>query len=171
MTLGERIKLVRKENGLTLEAFGGLIGISNPAVSRIERGLNNPSSQTILLICREFHVREEWLREGIEPMRDTEPAAAADEIDEFLDKLGLPRSVRGLFVAYRELPSDEDRAVVVRFIENAALKIAAQSAAANEKEAELDIEAEVEAYRQELLERKRAAEESEASETAPGLLA
>lgn len=62
--MNTRIKALRKTEGLTLEKFGERIGISNSACSALETGKNNPSEQTIRAICREFRVREEWLRSG-----------------------------------------------------------------------------------------------------------
>ena len=62
--MNNRIKALRKTEGLTLEKFGERIGISNSACSALETGKNNPSEQTIRAICREFRVREEWLRSG-----------------------------------------------------------------------------------------------------------
>lgn len=62
--MNARIKALRKAEGLTLEKFGERIGISNSACSALETGKNNPSEQTIRAICREFRVREEWLRSG-----------------------------------------------------------------------------------------------------------
>ena len=76
MTIGERIKEVRKSNNLTLEKFGAAIQIKAQSVSLIEKGINNPSKQTITLICREFGIREEWLRDGKGDMREPEPAHA-----------------------------------------------------------------------------------------------
>lgn len=63
-TIGERIRLIRKKNELTLVEFGERIGISNQSLSALENGKNNPSNQTILMICREFDVAEDWLRTG-----------------------------------------------------------------------------------------------------------
>ena len=63
-TVGERVRSIRKREGLTMEKFGSRIGISNPSVSTIESGKSNPSNQTILSICREFGVSEMWLRTG-----------------------------------------------------------------------------------------------------------
>lgn len=63
-TVGERVRSIRKREGLTMEKFGSRIGISNPSVSTIESGKSNPSNQTILAICREFGVSEMWLRTG-----------------------------------------------------------------------------------------------------------
>ena len=39
-------------------------GIGKSSVSKIELGENNPSDQTIMLICSIFNVNEVWLRTG-----------------------------------------------------------------------------------------------------------
>ena len=65
MTLGERIKEVRTNKGLTQEQFSGKIGLSRNYVARIEIGERLPSDRTIKDICREFGVDELWLRTGI----------------------------------------------------------------------------------------------------------
>lgn len=62
MTQGERIREVRKALGLTLEKFGGRIGIKKGAVSQIENGVNNLTDANIKAICREFDVSEDWIR-------------------------------------------------------------------------------------------------------------
>lgn len=62
--MNERIKEIRKDAGLTLEKFGERIGITASSCSYLESGKNNPSTQTIALICRVFCVNEEWLRYG-----------------------------------------------------------------------------------------------------------
>lgn len=71
----ERIRFFRKSSNLTLEQFSARIGISAPALSRIESGKNNPSRSTIVSICREFGVNEEWLRTGEGDMLATSPDA------------------------------------------------------------------------------------------------
>lgn len=60
----EQIKKLRQKLKLSQEAFGKCLGITGAAVSRLESGNRNPSEQIVLAICREFHVREQWLREG-----------------------------------------------------------------------------------------------------------
>ena len=69
-TVGERIALLRKSSkvGLTLEKFGSKIGFSKGAMSTMESGTRGVTEQTILAICREFNVNEEWLRNGSGPM-------------------------------------------------------------------------------------------------------
>ena len=63
-TIGTRIKEIRKGAGLTLEKFGAKIGITAASISTIENGKSNPSVQTVLMICREFNINEDWLRDG-----------------------------------------------------------------------------------------------------------
>lgn len=62
--MNERIKSIRQRNKLSQEAFGERLGITKSSVSLLESGKNNPSEQTIMLICREFSVNEVWLRTG-----------------------------------------------------------------------------------------------------------
>lgn len=64
----ERIKLLRKTLGLTLEKFGLSIGLKKNSLSQIENGINNVTDQTINNICKTNWngkmVNEEWLRTG-----------------------------------------------------------------------------------------------------------
>lgn len=116
-TIGERIRQFRKNAlSLTMEKFGERIGITSASLSNIENGKTNPSDQTIRSICREFRVREEWLRDGEEPMfmrmtPNQERAAflasvtageASPEINAFIDAL---KSI-----------SDSDLKIVMAFV-------------------------------------------------------
>ncbi len=62
--MNDRIKLIRKNKGLSQEEFGKRLSVTKASISRIEAGINNPSDQTIKLICSEFNVNENWLRTG-----------------------------------------------------------------------------------------------------------
>lgn len=62
MTQGERVKVVRKENNLTLEAFGKRLGVTKVAISNIENNNRKLTDQMLISICREFNVNEDWLR-------------------------------------------------------------------------------------------------------------
>lgn len=64
MTIGERVKILRKELGLTLEKFGAPLGVQRSALSMIENDKSGIGDRTILLICREYGVSEKWLRDG-----------------------------------------------------------------------------------------------------------
>ena len=64
MTSNERVRVVRKSLGLTLEKFGVRLGVGKGAMSQIENGTNNLSHRMLLSICREYGVSESWLRTG-----------------------------------------------------------------------------------------------------------
>jgi transcriptional regulator with XRE-family HTH domain len=51
-SVGQRIKAARKAKGLTLTQLGELIGITNQALSAIERGKARPSRQTLKSLSR-----------------------------------------------------------------------------------------------------------------------
>lgn len=94
----DRIKLVRKNENLTLERFGKRIGISAPACSNIESGKTNPSNQTVLAICREFCVNEEWLRTGNGSMKTNN--AQRDKLSHFFaDVMSTAPDERSAFIA------------------------------------------------------------------------
>jgi transcriptional regulator with XRE-family HTH domain len=67
-TIGDRIKKLRKEFGLSQQKFGETVKVSKSHISNIELGGDYPSEMLIKLICMEFHVNEAWLKEGTLPM-------------------------------------------------------------------------------------------------------
>lgn len=77
--MNERIKELRKTLGLSQEAFAERLGLKGSAVSLVECGRRNVTTQNINAICREFGVNEEWLRTGsgdmFEEMSRAEKAA------------------------------------------------------------------------------------------------
>ena len=62
--MNERIKKILEELGLKKVEFAGRLHISRPYASELCSGAKAPSDRTISDICREFGVREAWLREG-----------------------------------------------------------------------------------------------------------
>lgn len=79
--MNDRIIQVRKNNGLTQEAFGARIGLSRNFIWMIERGDRLPSDRTISDICREFNINETWLRTGEGEM--FQPRSRNEELLEF----------------------------------------------------------------------------------------
>lgn len=59
-----RIKFLRKKLELTQQEFADRLGVKRNTISQYETGRNKPTNGVIVLICREFNVNEEWLREG-----------------------------------------------------------------------------------------------------------
>ena len=82
--MNDRIIQVRKNNGLTQEAFGARIGLSRNFIWMIERGDRLPSDRTISDICREFNINEKWLRTGEGEM--FQPKSRNEELFEFAAK-------------------------------------------------------------------------------------
>ena len=84
----DRIKLLRKELGLTQQEFADKIGLKRNSVASYEIGRNTPMDAVILSICREFNVNEEWLRTGQgEMFRELD---REDEITKWLGSLMRP---------------------------------------------------------------------------------
>ncbi len=76
----DRVKQVRKDAAMTREAFAERIGMTANSIYMIEAGLRGASPAAVREICRQFAVREEWLRTGEGEMhRDLSPALEAAE--------------------------------------------------------------------------------------------
>ena len=85
MTLGERIKKVRKSLDLTQQKFADQIGTTQNNIASYEIGRREPSAAAVNNICKTFNVSEAWLRTGegemfVERTRDDELAAFMDEL-------------------------------------------------------------------------------------------
>lgn len=83
MTEGERIKQIRKENHMTLEQFGNILGVTKVAISNIENSKRNVTEQMRRSICREFRVDPIWLATG----EGDQKIDQSVELMEILDKL------------------------------------------------------------------------------------
>lgn len=60
----ERLKKLRKALDLTQQEFADKIGMKRNTVANYETNRNEPSAAVVSLICREFNVSEDWLRNG-----------------------------------------------------------------------------------------------------------
>ena len=76
----ERLKELRKILGLNQEDFGSKIGLTRSAICNYENGSRTLMEQTIVSICREFHVNRAWLVEGIGDMFTNLPETIIDEL-------------------------------------------------------------------------------------------
>lgn len=91
MTLGQRIRKIRRELDLTQAEFASRIGSVQNTITGYETGRKNPSSPVISLICKEFGVNEEWLREESGEMFMPD---ASDEIEALAKKYHLSHGVQ-----------------------------------------------------------------------------
>jgi transcriptional regulator with XRE-family HTH domain len=62
-TLGEIIRRQRELGELSMRQFAGMVGISNPYMSQIERGLRDPSEKVLAEIARNLDVSADALYE------------------------------------------------------------------------------------------------------------
>jgi transcriptional regulator with XRE-family HTH domain len=81
--LGEYIRRQREMQKLSMRQLANLVGISNPYLSQIERGLREPSEKVVDAIARNLELSAEALyeqggrRRGKEADDEQEPAVAA----------------------------------------------------------------------------------------------
>lgn len=80
MSIGIRIKQLRRYLDLTQQEFADRIGVKRNTIANYETKRNNPVDSVVSLICREFSVREEWLRTGEGEMFAPAPSAALDAL-------------------------------------------------------------------------------------------
>lgn len=118
MTLGERIKEVRKSLKLTQREFADKLKLKQNSIAQVEGG-RNTSDQTIRMICQEFNVSEKWLRTGEEPMFVPKKE---DALDELVKQKHLSDSDRILIEKFLNLKPTE-RESVIRYITDLAEKI------------------------------------------------
>lgn len=64
MDIYSRISKVRAVSKESQEKFALRLGLSRNFINQVENKKKNVSDRTILDICREYHVNEEWLRNG-----------------------------------------------------------------------------------------------------------
>lgn len=108
----KRIQAVRKSKGLTLKQLGDIIGISESAVSNIERGRNKPSGSTLILLCEKLGIDREWLETGEGEM--FAPTTEQAETAKLIESISESPAMRSLLATWAQL-SDENKAVFERF--------------------------------------------------------
>lgn len=101
MTKGERVGEIRKSLNMTLEVFGGKLGVAKTTISRIEKGVNNLTEQMATAICRTYNVNYDYLIYGEGEMFDDLPQTVLDELCAQYDLDDLDRT---LVEMYLEMP-------------------------------------------------------------------
>ena len=84
-SMRDRIKQLRKAQGLNQTEFGDKLGVSKDVVYNIESGRVNPTEMQIRLICRTFPVSEVWLRTGEGEM--LQPISADEQIAAYVGEV------------------------------------------------------------------------------------
>lgn len=105
MDIGDRIKYVREDKGLSQAALGEKVSLERSAISLIERKQRNATERTIKDICRELNVDYIWLTTGEgNPYIDND-----DDIIETIDRIMIGENEfhKNLFKTFARLDEDE----------------------------------------------------------------
>ncbi len=108
-----RIKELRTSLGLTQQRFADRLGLKRQTIASYEIGNITPSDSTILLICKEFNISEEWLRTGTGEMYNIQTDDYTN-ISVDIDK-NDPKA-RQAIIDYWNL-SEEDKVLFWKFID------------------------------------------------------
>lgn len=114
-----RITELRKVLNLSMEKFGNQVGITKSSINAIEKGRNNPSEQTIMLICKAYNVSPLWLKEGVGDMFLDFPKT---ELDRIAQDYALDETDKLLIETFLE-SSENDRKAIKIFLQTFAKKI------------------------------------------------
>ena len=160
-----RLKQIRKALNLTQQEFADRLKIKRNTVATYETGKSNPSDAAVSLICREFNVREEWLRNGTGEMFKAAPSSALDALSE---EYGLSNAAYVMVEKFVNLKPEAQETIFNYVREVAAAfpsgEISPMAPAAPPADfSELSVDEKVELYRQELEKEEKAAEKSEVS--------
>lgn len=112
--MNERIKELRKTLGFTQQEFADKIGVKRNTVATYEMGRSVPSDSAISLICREFNVREAWLRTGEGEMFKSK--SRNEELMEFATTVaeGDPGSIQAQLLAVMARLTDQQWEVLAQ---------------------------------------------------------
>lgn len=66
MTIGDRVKLMRKKNNITIEALAKELDITGSAISQLENGKTYPRTDVLQKLCSFFKVSADYIIFGKE---------------------------------------------------------------------------------------------------------
>ena len=66
MDIGTKIRILRKEKGLSQAKLAAIAGYSDSTISDLEAGLNNPSFASLCNIAKALDIKPSELLEGVE---------------------------------------------------------------------------------------------------------
>lgn len=110
MSINDRIKMVRKDLGLTQEDFGQALGVSRSVIKNIEYNTVDATTKPLLLtsICTTFGISRKWLDTG-------EGSKTAETVDSYVDevcqRLKLNDFGKKALLAYLQLSESEQNAL------------------------------------------------------------
>lgn len=112
MTIGERVRIIRKELNLTQTEFAERICITQSHLASNETGKRQVTDRTVQLVCNEFGVNEQWLRTGEGDMFSAENTSLVRQLAE---KFNLSETGENIIRLFCQL-DQHSRDVIEKFI-------------------------------------------------------
>lgn len=106
--MNERIKQLRKTLGFTQQEFAERIGVKRNTIAQYETGRNEPIGSVLNLICKEYNVNPDWLRNGSGEMF-IKPATFS--LDEYAQTNKLNKTEISIIRGFMELNPDTRQAI------------------------------------------------------------
>ena len=117
---------------MTQAGFADRIGLKQNTVALIESGKRNTSEQTIIAICREFGVSEEWLRTGEGEMFGDR--SEKEQIEAFLKDVKVDEGFKSRFVSMLALFGPDDWKALEEVVQSIIEKYKGAEAAADQED-------------------------------------
>lgn len=109
----DRIKQLRKALGMTQQKFADAIGVKQNTVAQYEMGRNEPIDSVVNLICKEYNVNPDWLRNGSGEMF-IKPATFS--LDEYAQSNKLNKTEISIIRGFMELDPATRQAIYNIFV-------------------------------------------------------
>jgi len=100
----ERIKKLRRQMKWTQTNFAARVGVTRDVVASWESGRVEPPEAVIRLICREYAVNYDWLKNGREPMCVPAVRQTVDRLERIMN--GDNVFLKTVFRELSELPEE-----------------------------------------------------------------
>ena len=115
----DRIRLIRKESGLTQEEFAKKIDLTKNYISLVENGGRTLADRTVSDICRIFSINEEWLKTGNGEMKSPDEDEEAAYVSDLLEDTDndLYDLIKAIMKTYCE-SSESDKMILKSFAKN-----------------------------------------------------
>ncbi len=110
--MNKRIKLIRKKLNMSQGSFAKKLGVTAAGISKIENGKRNLTEQMLLMICKEFHINEKWLRYG---EGDIFKQELPDNIERLAERYQLDELDQRIIYEYISL-DDKRRRIIKEYI-------------------------------------------------------
>lgn len=113
-TINDRIiQIIDEDCGGNRSEFARRLEITPTYAAQLYKGERIPGDRIVSSICREFHIRREWLESGELPMKLPEPDESLDYINVLMESCDSPFKdlIRAILVAYDRSSPEAQKAI------------------------------------------------------------